>query len=161
KEEVKNYKKYIIDCLPGEKHNETLKLLSRRALDRGQDLQTARVLFVAGLGIGSKRNLQTMIDLANSLGIGWGVSRPLVDIGWAEQSRQIGQTGQIVSPDLLISFGVSGAIQHLAGISKSKAIIAINHDETAPIFNSASLGVVADCSEVLKSWFRNKNIMKK
>lgn len=161
KEEVKNYKKYIIDCLPGEKHNETLKLLSRRALDRGQDLQTARVLFVAGLGIGSKRNLQTMIDLANSLGIGWGVSRPLVDIGWAEHSRQIGQTGQIVSPDLLISFGVSGAIQHLAGISKSKAIIAINHDETAPIFNSASLGVVADCSEVLKVWFRNKNIMKK
>ncbi len=94
--------------------------------------------------------MQFVKRLADLLGGQVGVSRPLVDTGWSEYRHQIGQTGAAVSPKLLITCGVSGAIQHLAGISGAETIIAINNDPNAPIFSIAHYKVVGDCVEVLK-----------
>ncbi len=124
--------------------------LEKIAAQPTEDISQAKVLVVAGKGIGSKKNLKAAERLAELLGGSVGVTRPLVDLGWYEYSHQVGQTGRTVSPDLLISCGVSGAIQHLAGISGAKTVIAINTDPEAPIFSVADYKVVGDCMEVLR-----------
>ena len=85
------------------------------------------------------------------MGAAYGVSRPLVDLGWADYSHQIGQTGVSVAPDLLICFGISGAIQHLAGIAGAEKVIAINTDPNAPIFGAADYKIVADAADTLRA----------
>lgn len=108
----------------------------------------ADILVVVGRGIGSKKNLGIARDLADALGGKLGCTRPIVEAGWCEPWQQVGQTGVSVAPRLLISLGVSGAIQHLAGMSGAQAVIAVNEDPDAPIFASAQYKVVGDCVKV-------------
>ena len=110
----------------------------------------AERLVVVGRGIGSKKNLPLMRKLADALGAELGCTRPIVEAGWLEYRHQIGQTGVSVSPKLLVSIGVSGAIQHLAGIGGAECIIAINEDPDAPIFGAAQYKVVGDAVEVVE-----------
>ena len=110
----------------------------------------AERLVVVGRGIGSKKNLPLMRKLAEALGAELGCTRPVVEAGWLEYRHQIGQTGVSVSPKLLVSIGVSGAIQHLAGIGGAECIIAINEDPDAPIFGAAQYKVVGNAVEVVE-----------
>lgn len=108
------------------------------------DLGKAEVIVSAGRGIGKKDNVPVIQALAKALGGELGASRPVVDAGWVEHSHQVGTTGQSVSPKLYVACGISGAIQHLAGMKKSDFIIAINKDKDAPIGEFADVLVVAD-----------------
>ncbi len=108
------------------------------------DLTKAEIIVTAGRGIGKKDNVPIIASLAKALGGELGASRPVVDAGWVEHSHQVGTTGQTVSPKLYVACGVSGAIQHLAGMKKSDFILAINKDKEAPIGEAADVLVVAD-----------------
>jgi electron transfer flavoprotein alpha subunit len=108
------------------------------------DLAKAEIIVTAGRGIGKKDNVPTIQALAKALGGELGASRPVVDAGWVEHSHQVGTTGQTVAPKLYIACGVSGAIQHLAGMKKSDFIVAINKDKDAPIGDIADVLIVAD-----------------
>jgi len=108
------------------------------------DLTKADVIVSAGRGVGKKDNVPVIAALAKALGGELGASRPVVDAGWVEHSHQVGTTGQTVSPKLYVACGISGAIQHLAGMKKSEFIVAINKDKDAPIGEVADVLVVAD-----------------
>ena len=120
------------------------------AEDDGASITEADALVVVGRGIGSKKNLPLMRRLAAALGGELGCTRPIVEAGWLPYRHQVGQTGVTVAPKLLISVGVSGAIQHLAGIGGAQTVVAINEDPRAPIFNAAQYRVVGDCIEVVE-----------
>ena len=113
----------------------------------GVDLSKAEVIVSAGRGIGKPENLEIIEGLAKALGGEYGASRPVVDSEWADHSRQVGTTGQTVSPKLYVACGISGAIQHLAGMKKSEFIVAINTDKDAPIGEVADVLIVADLKE--------------
>jgi electron transfer flavoprotein alpha subunit len=111
---------------------------------KGVDLSKAEIIISAGRGVGKKDNIPVIAALANALGGELGASRPVVDAGWVDHSHQVGTTGQTVSPKLYVACGISGAIQHLAGMKKAEFIIAINKDKDAPIGEIADVLVVAD-----------------
>jgi electron transfer flavoprotein alpha subunit len=112
------------------------------------DITTADFLLSIGRGVGDKENLPQFEDLAGKMGAVLSVSRPLVDQGWMPNSRQVGQSGKTVKPKVYLALGISGAVQHLAGMKTSGTIIAVNSDPEAAIFNVAHYGAVADLFEV-------------
>lgn len=113
------------------------------------NLKGARVIVAGGAGVGSKENFKLLYDLADALGGAVGASRAAVDLGYCDAARQIGQTGVTVRPALFVSCGISGAVQHLAGMRDSAKIIAINTDREAPIFKIAHYGIVGDLTTVI------------
>jgi len=113
----------------------------------GVDLSKAEVIVSAGRGIGKPENLEIIAGLASALKGEYGASRPVVDSEWADHTRQVGTTGQTVSPKLYVACGISGAIQHLAGMKKSEFVVAINTDKDAPISEVADVFVVADLKQ--------------
>ncbi|HWM13511.1 MAG TPA: electron transfer flavoprotein subunit alpha/FixB family protein [Gaiellaceae bacterium] len=112
------------------------------------DITTADLLLSVGRGVGEKENLEQFEELAGRMGATLSVSRPLVDAGWMPNSRQVGQSGKTVKPKVYLALGISGAVQHLAGMKTSGTIIAVNSDPEAAIFNVAHYGAVADLFEV-------------
>ena len=113
------------------------------------NLEDAKVIVTGGRGMGSEENYKLCEELADVLGGVVGATRPVIENGWISRTHQVGQSGKIVAPDLYIACGVSGATQHVSGMSGSKYIIAINKDEEAPIFSVADLGIVGDVKQVL------------
>ncbi|MFL6448449.1 MAG: electron transfer flavoprotein subunit alpha/FixB family protein [Bryobacteraceae bacterium] len=120
-----------------------------REAQRSVDLNAAEMIVSVGRGIKEKENLKVVEDLAAALGAELAASRPICDNGWLPMERQVGSSGQTVSPKVYFAVGISGAIQHLVGIKGSKTIVAINKDENAPIFESADYGALGDLFEIV------------
>ncbi|MPM19404.1 Caffeyl-CoA reductase-Etf complex subunit CarE [bioreactor metagenome] len=126
-----------------------VEVLERMRQDKAVDLKGAQIIVAGGYGVGSKENFKLIRDLAEALGGEVGASRAAVDAGWIDHDHQVGQTGVTVRPRLYIACGISGSVQHAAGMKESKKIIAINSDPGAPIFSVAHYAIVGDLNAVI------------
>jgi electron transfer flavoprotein alpha subunit len=126
-----------------------LEILEEHIQERKVNLKASRIIVAGGAGVGSKANFKLIWDLAHSLGAAPAGTRAAVDLGFIDHAHQVGQTGTTVRPSLYIAVGISGAIQHQAGMSESKKIVAVNTDPDAAIFNIAHYKIVGDLNEVV------------
>ncbi len=129
--------------------NEDTKVISHEQSSGKLDLKEAEVVVSAGRGMKDPSKWVMIEDLAETLGAATACSKPVSDIGWRPHSEHVGQTGKAIAPNLYVAVGISGAIQHLAGVNSSKTIVVINSDPEAPFFKSADYGVVGDAFEIV------------
>ncbi|PKL50880.1 MAG: electron transfer flavoprotein subunit alpha [Planctomycetes bacterium HGW-Planctomycetes-1] len=126
-----------------------IEILNEHKREKKVNLKASRIVVSGGAGVGSKENFRLIWDLANALGAAPGATRAAVDLGFIDRDHQVGQTGTTVRPSLYIAVGISGAIQHQAGMGDSQKIIAINNDPQAPIFDIAHYKVIGDLNEIV------------
>ena len=129
--------------------NEDTKVLSHEQSSGKLDLKEAEIVVSAGRGMKGPENWGMIEDLADTLGAATACSKPVSDIGWRPHSEHVGHTGKAIAPHLYITLGISGAIQHLAGVNSSKTIVVINSDPEAPFFKSADYGIVGDAFQII------------